>query len=266
MLNPIYKSNTKTTIERKSSQTVSNPNIITCHQDGTCCWNTCFHAQKELMITHKNSVEKVTWHPLGDNFVSATSEGKSCRIVLHQLSKRASQTLFHTYNGKIVGIIFHPTKPYLFFASQKEITIFDLTKQETLCNLPSCSGVISTIALHPSGHHLVIVSKDKRMYWYSLESRKKLNTVFCFHTARVQALAFHNTEPLFASSADDGTCQVFFIKNNKNQITKPTLVPIKTLNEHRSVDFSGVIDCVFHPTQPWIFTAGADAKCYLYCN
>lgn len=28
----------------------------------------------------------------------------------------------------------------------------------------------------------------------------------------------------------------------------------------------GVLDCVFHPSQPWLFTAGADSVVRLYCN
>ena len=32
------------------------------------------------------------------------------------------------------------------------------------------------------------------------------------------------------------------------------------------VGHEGVLDCVFHPTQPWLFTAGADSLIHLYCN
>jgi ribosome biogenesis protein ERB1 len=28
----------------------------------------------------------------------------------------------------------------------------------------------------------------------------------------------------------------------------------------------GVIDCVFHPTQPWLFSAGADKTIMLFCD
>jgi hypothetical protein len=32
------------------------------------------------------------------------------------------------------------------------------------------------------------------------------------------------------------------------------------------VNSSGVLDCTFHPTQPWLFTAGADSRVVLWCN
>jgi hypothetical protein len=30
--------------------------------------------------------------------------------------------------------------------------------------------------------------------------------------------------------------------------------------------FAGVLDCKFHPRQPWLFTAGADTMIRLYCD
>jgi hypothetical protein len=30
--------------------------------------------------------------------------------------------------------------------------------------------------------------------------------------------------------------------------------------------FAGVLDCKFHPRQPWLFTAGADSMIRLYCD
>jgi ribosome biogenesis protein ERB1 len=35
---------------------------------------------------------------------------------------------------------------------------------------------------------------------------------------------------------------------------------------HDYVDHAGVLDVAFHPTQPWLFTAGADASICLFCN
>ena len=32
------------------------------------------------------------------------------------------------------------------------------------------------------------------------------------------------------------------------------------------VDFQGVLDVAFHPTQPWAFTAGADTTICLFVN
>lgn len=49
-------------------------------------------------------------------------------------------------------------------------------------------------------------------------------------------------------------------------LSNPLIVPVKILRGHEVVDFEGVLDCAFHPTQPWIFTAGADASICLFTN
>lgn len=41
---------------------------------------------------------------------------------------------------------------------------------------------------------------------------------------------------------------------------------VKILRGHEVVDFQGVLDVAFHPTQPWAFSAGADATICLFVN
>ncbi len=49
-------------------------------------------------------------------------------------------------------------------------------------------------------------------------------------------------------------------------MTNPLIVPVKILRGHEMNQFEGVFDCAFHPTQPWIFTAGADGSICLFTN
>ncbi len=49
-------------------------------------------------------------------------------------------------------------------------------------------------------------------------------------------------------------------------MTNPLIVPVKILRGHKVVEYQGVLDCTFHPTQPWIFSAGGDATISLYTN
>jgi ribosome biogenesis protein ERB1 len=44
------------------------------------------------------------------------------------------------------------------------------------------------------------------------------------------------------------------------------IVPVKVLKGHKSSSGLGVLHSVFHPTQPWLFTAGADGRILLYTN
>ena len=49
-------------------------------------------------------------------------------------------------------------------------------------------------------------------------------------------------------------------------MTNPLIVPVKILRGHTVVASEGVLDVAFHPTQPWLFTAGADSTINLYTN
>ncbi len=49
-------------------------------------------------------------------------------------------------------------------------------------------------------------------------------------------------------------------------LTNPLIVPVKILKGHQVVEHEGVLDCAFHPSQPWVFTAGADGKIFLYTH
>jgi len=42
------------------------------------------------------------------------------------------------------------------------------------------------------------------------------------------------------------------------------IVPLKVLKGHQIKNDLGVLDIVFHPTQPWIFSSGADHRIFLW--
>lgn len=49
-------------------------------------------------------------------------------------------------------------------------------------------------------------------------------------------------------------------------MTNPLIVPVKILKGHEIVSSEGVLALAFHPTQPWLFTAGADATIDLFTD
>lgn len=50
--------------------------------------------------------------------------------------------------------------------------------------------------------------------------------------------------------------------------TNTPTAPLRLLHpcRHEVSDFRGVLDVAFHPTQPWLFTAGADTAICLFVN
>lgn len=47
-------------------------------------------------------------------------------------------------------------------------------------------------------------------------------------------------------------------------LQNPLLVPVKVLRGHVPTRDLGVLDVAFHPTQPWVFSSGADGTIRLF--
>jgi ribosome biogenesis protein ERB1 len=47
-------------------------------------------------------------------------------------------------------------------------------------------------------------------------------------------------------------------------LQNPLIVPLKRLSNHESYNDFGIFDVIFHPTQPWVFSSGADKTVRLY--
>lgn len=51
---------------------------------------------------------------------------------------------------------------------------------------------------------------------------------------------------------------------NSDLLQNPLIVPLKKLQYHEQKEEFGVLDVVWHPAQPWLFSVGADATVRLY--
>lgn len=47
-------------------------------------------------------------------------------------------------------------------------------------------------------------------------------------------------------------------------LQNPLIVPVKVLKGHALTHELGVLDVAFHPSQPWLFSAGADGTLRLF--
>ncbi|GMH44701.1 hypothetical protein BSKO_12653 [Bryopsis sp. KO-2023] len=219
-----------------------------------------------LEIHHKFLVKQVVWHCQGDYFVSVAPEGHSKAVTVHRLSKKASQNPFRKSKGKVVKVLFHPFKPILFVQSENNVRVYNLTKQTLIKKLSGSRGVMTSLAIHPGGDNLIVGGDDERLCWFDLDISSRPYKALKFHKQPIRSVAYHRSYPLFASASDDGTVQIFHGMVYNDLLTNAFIVPLKILKGHTITNFSGVLDCAFHPTQPWIFTAGADGTICLFCN
>lgn len=217
-----------------------------------------------IKITHPTKTSHVAWHGRGDYLAVVCPEGQSQSVFLHQVSKRRSQRPFKKSKGLVQSVVFHPTKPVLFVATQRYIRVYHLLKQELMKKLMANCKWVSCIAVHPGGDNLIVGSYDCRLSWFDLDLSAKPYQTLRHHKKAIRQVAYHPCYPLFASASDDGTVIVCHGRVYNDLMQNPLVVPVKVLRGHEVKSHLGVLDCVFHPTQPWIFTAGSDSSIRLY--
>ena len=86
-----------------------------------------------------------------------------------------------------------------------------------------------------------------------------------YHTRAIRSLCFHPTYPLFASSSDDGTVQVFHARVYSDMMTDPLIVPLKILRGHEVKNGIGVLQIRWCPGQPWLVSTAADGSVGVWC-
>ncbi|KAI5661611.1 hypothetical protein M9H77_20934 [Catharanthus roseus] len=219
-----------------------------------------------VRLTHFKTVSTVEWHRKGDYFSTLMPAGESRAILVHQLSKRQTQRMPFKLHGLPVSTAFHPTRSIFFISTKKNVRVYDLLKQRLVKKLETGVREVSSIAIHPGGDNIIVGSKDGKLCWFDMDLSSQPYRVLNCHHKDITKVAFHRSYPLFATSSDDCTAYVFhgMVYSDLNQ--DPFIVPLEILRGHSTTNGRGVLDCKFHPKQPWLFTAGSDSVIKLYCH
>ncbi|KAK3742734.1 hypothetical protein QZH41_018951, partial [Actinostola sp. cb2023] len=227
-----------------------------------------------LIIKHSKAVSQITWHSKGDYLATVIPQGGNKSVLIHQLSKRRSQCPFTKAKGLVQKVSFHPNKPFFFVATQRYVRVYNLIKQELAKKLVSNAKWISSIAVHPQGDNVIVGSYDKRLCWFDMDLSTKPYKTLRSHKKALRQVTFHRQYPLFASASDEGSVIIYHGMVYNDLMQNPLLVPVKILRGHKVTSDLGkmsthefiqcVLDCMFHPHEPWIFSAGADSTIRLY--
>ncbi|XP_041932781.1 ribosome biogenesis protein bop1 [Alosa sapidissima] len=218
-----------------------------------------------LLLTHPKAVRQVTWHGKGDYLATVMPDNNSSmQVLIHQVSKRRTQNPFSRNKGQVQCVAFHPVRPFFFVATQRYVRVYNLIKQELSKKLAANCKWISSIAIHPGGDNVICGSYDSRLTWFDLDLSTKPYKVLRHHKKALRGVAYHRSYPLFASASDDGSVIVCHGMVYNDLLQNPLIVPVKVLKGHAITHDLGVLDVAFHPTQPWVFSSGADGTVRLF--
>ncbi|CEH18325.1 rrna processing-related protein [Ceraceosorus bombacis] len=208
----------------------------------------------------------LAWHAKGDYLATVASDAGSSSVLIHQISRQRTQAPFARAGkgSSVQKVVFHPLRPHLFVATQRLIRVYDLAAQALTKTLQPGVKYISSMDVHPRGEHLIIGSYDRRLVWFDMELSTRPYKTLRYHSRALRAVAFHHSYPLFTSVSDDGTAHVLHGTVYNDLTTAPLLVPLKVLRGHSVSAGLGILDAKWHPTQPWLATAGADGEARLW--
>uniref|UniRef100_A0A915CU60 BOP1 N-terminal domain-containing protein n=1 Tax=Ditylenchus dipsaci TaxID=166011 RepID=A0A915CU60_9BILA len=187
----------------------------------------------ELTLGGVDKIRSVSWHKKGDYFATVSFDSSANAVLIHQLSRCASQKPFTKKKGVIQQVLFHPNKPWFFVATQQHVRIYDLQKCELKRKLFTGSKFVSfgddatAIVYHAKVSNDLMRDNElvpvKRLYGHKLQAQK---------------------EAKLAAAEEEGASGL----------------SVKV----QSAEKLAILSAVFHPTQPWLVTAGADGQIGLF--
>eukprot|EP00455_Lapot_gusevi_P025587 TRINITY_DN2697_c0_g1_i5.p1 TRINITY_DN2697_c0_g1~~TRINITY_DN2697_c0_g1_i5.p1 ORF type:complete len:347 (-),score=100.57 TRINITY_DN2697_c0_g1_i5:24-1064(-) len=213
-----------------------------------------------LVIDVDKQLKSISWHNKGDYLASVTDGVSANSVLIHRLSKKQTQAPFTRSKGIVSQVVFHPSKPVIFIGTLRHIRVYDLVQQQLLKKLRNAGQRVASISVHPSGDHVLVGSQDRRLSWFDLDYSTSPFKTIRYHKGSVNGVSYHNRYPLFASCSYDGTVHVYHGMVYNDLMQNPLIVPLKILHAHPD----GVTAVQFHPTQPWLFSAGTDSIIKLF--
>ena len=216
-------------------------------------------------------IRTLVWHNKGDYFatLSKNAQGKS-QVYIHSLTKMTHQLPISHIKGNANCISFHPNKPYFIVATNSNIFIYNLQKQELIRKFISNLNTINKISLHKNGNDLIAGDKSGKVAWFQLELSSKPFKLMDYHQDKIKSVEFNNNFPLFLSCSRNGKLVVYYGKVNEEELVDPLIVPLKVLkignNDKNEKNKNKLFTCAcFHPKQIWIFSGGEDGKIRMWC-
>ena len=103
---------------------------------------------------------------------------------------------------------------------------------------------------------MLIGGVDPKVQWFDMDLSTKAYKTLRHHKKSVRSVQFHNKYPLFASASDDGTVVVCHGMVYDDLLQNALIVPVKVCKAPK--DSSAMINCTFHPIQPWLFACSSN--------
>ena len=223
------------------------------------------HVNENIAMIKSSRVNKYRQCTFSPNGTFLALLGESKLVYIYNTNTWDFRTPITSAKSYIQCVQFHPSKPRFFVATQHHILLYDLVERAKILQLRPLVKWISSIDVHPRGDHVIAGSFDGRGFWFDTELQVEPFKVLRNHSGAVRDVAYSRRFPLFATASDDTKIDVWHGAVFDDLVTNPRIVPVKELSGHVNNGILGVLAIVWHPTQPWLISAGADHSIRLWC-
>jgi|Transcript_1328 ribosome biogenesis protein ERB1 len=206
-----------------------------------------------LVIRHTCHVSKLSWHSKGDYFLTVAKH--TGKLFVHRLATRTTQVLFGGDKNVVSNALFHPFETKLITITQYHIRIFDIRQQHLLHKIKPGNSSISCLSVNEYDGSIMVGTNDSKLFMFDVEVSSIPSKVIQLPSGTVVASSFHKRLPLFHATLSTGSTHIFHWRLANDTLRTPTIVPLKVLTEKSVGGTVSASDCVFHETQPWIFSA-----------
>lgn len=258
--NFIIQSSNKVSSDTTLLPKLATPQKANSKEVGGCSW---IESNELVFVCHETKVEKASWHSKGDYFATIASEGN---VIVHRLSRKASQQIFRPQKVAIQSVLFHQSRPCIFICTRDHVYLYDLRQQCLVKRVSPGKNTSTCIAAHAGGDNFIVGGTDGKLKWFDADLSRMPHKVLTSHAGAIRSVAFHKRLPLFASVSDDSTSHIFYGLVHSDMNRNALIVPLRVIRSHELCQCEGVLDCIFHPYQPWFFSAGADRSVVMHCD
>ena len=200
------------------------------------------------VIQHALTVREVAWHRKGRYFATIFGERG---ITVHDLDFKCSQQPFAKYDSRVMSVSFHPTEPFFFICSPRQVRMYNLKTQELKRKFSNGMTNNMCMCISSSGSSLLVGERSGKTLWFDVESDGESKAI-AVRGASVLSVTCHNSYPLIATAAQDGKITVFHMSEPSDSVADPMFVPVNVIqNSH--LELARCLDVQFHPRQPWLF-------------
>lgn len=220
-----------------------------------------------VLIKHQSTIRHLAWHNKGGYLaaVSPRAISPSQRVVIHSINRCSSITAFKKLSGLVKSVQFHSSNPWLIVATQTCIRIVDLTSSKTgnkkLGNQNTNKALVkklvgiedpTTISLDSTGKHIFVGQSNGRIAWFDLDLGNTPYKLLRYSESAIKQVQFHQGKSMVFSASKDGAINIFHCRMPTDLMSDPLFVPLKVIKG----EFSFISSAIWHPKQPWIFSAG----------